>query len=88
MTAVGMERREMPHESSLIVHQLHEPHMADKNDEKNNHDSWAAIPGLFLDAPKLGCFVFAFGAFQHACLCVSLSSRRPGCSNISTHTKV
>lgn len=57
MMAVWMERREMLHESSLIVHQLHEPHMADKNDEKNNDDSWAANPGLFLDAPKLGCFV-------------------------------
>lgn len=55
--AVWMERREMLHESSLIVHQLHEPHMADKNDEKNNDDSWAANSGLFLDAPKLGCFV-------------------------------
>lgn len=67
--AVWMERREMLHESSLIVHQLHEPHMADKNDEKNNDNSWAANPGLFLDASKLGCFVFAIGAFQYVCLC-------------------
>lgn len=68
--AVWMGRREMLHESSLIVHQLHEPHMADKNDEKNNDDSWAASPGLFLDAPKLGCFVFAIGVFQYVSLCV------------------
>lgn len=68
--AVWMGRREMLHESSLIVHQLHEPYMADKNDEKNNDDSWAASPGLFLDAPKLGCFVFAIGVFQYVSLCV------------------
>lgn len=78
----------MLHESSLIVHQLHEPHMADKNDEKNNDDSWAANPGLFLDAPKLGCFVSAIGVFQYVCLCVSLSSRRPGCNNIGAHKGV
>lgn len=66
--AVWMERREMLHESSLIVHQLPEPHMADKNDEKNKDDSWAANLGLFLDAPKLGGFVFG-----------SVSERLPVC---------
>lgn len=67
--AVWMKRREMLHESGLTVHQLHEPHMADKNDEKNNDDSWAANPELYLDPnpfPKLGCF----GVFQCVCLCV------------------
>lgn len=53
MMAVWMERREKLHESGLTVHQLHEPHTADKNDEKNNDDSWAANPGLFLDTQSL-----------------------------------
>lgn len=79
---------EMLHESSLIVHQLHESHMADKNDENHTDDSWAANPGLFLDAPKPGCFAIAIGVFRSVCLCVSLSSRRPGCSNINTHKGV
>lgn len=85
--AVWMERCEMLHESNLIVHQLYEPHMADKNDEKNNDASWAASPELFLDASKLGCFVFAIGVFQYSA-CVFLSSRRPGCSKSSAHRGV
>lgn len=48
--SVSMGRRGKLHESSLSVHQLNEPHTADKDDEKNNDDSRGANRVLFLDA--------------------------------------
>lgn len=48
--SVSMERRGKLHESGLSVHQLNEPHTADKDDEKNNDDSRGANRVLFLDA--------------------------------------
>ncbi len=50
---VSMGRREKLHESGLTVHQLNEPHTADKDDERNNDDSGGANRGLFLDAFSL-----------------------------------
>ena len=41
------------HESGFTVHQLNEPHTADKDDERNNDDSGGANRGLFLDAFSL-----------------------------------
>lgn len=41
------------HERGLTVHQLNEPHSADKDDERNNDDSGGANRGLFLDAFSL-----------------------------------
>lgn len=69
------------HESCLTVHQLHEPRTADKNDEKNNGDSWAANRGLFLATLSLPALFFAIGMVQGVCPCVSFSSRGRGCSN-------
>lgn len=51
--SVSMERRGKLHESGLSVHQLNEPHTADKDDEKNNDDSKGANRVLFLDAVSL-----------------------------------
>lgn len=48
--SVLMGRRGKLHESVLTVHQLNEPHTADKDDERNNDDSGGANGGLFLDA--------------------------------------
>lgn len=69
-----MERREKLHESILTVHQRHEPHMADKNDEKKNDDSWAANPGLFLVTLNLPALSLPKECFR-------TSSHGPVCSN-------
>lgn len=45
-----MGRRVKLHKSDLTVHQLNEPHTADKDDERNNDDSGGANRVLFLDA--------------------------------------
>lgn len=42
-----MGRRGKLHENSLTVHQLNEPHTADKNDGRNNDDSGGANRVLF-----------------------------------------
>lgn len=51
--SVSMGRRVKLHESSLTVHQLNEPHTADKDDERNSDDSGGANRNLFLDAFSL-----------------------------------
>lgn len=50
MMSVSMGRPGKLHESGLTVHQLNEPHTADKDDERNNDDSGGANGVLFLDA--------------------------------------
>lgn len=63
MKSVSMVRQGKLHENGLTVHQLHEPHIADKDDQKNNDDSSGANRVLFLAASSLPALYE-----QHECL--------------------
>lgn len=56
--SVSMGRRGKLHERGLTVHQLNEPHTADKDDERNNDDSGGAnIGGAIFRCIQLACCV-------------------------------
>lgn len=87
---MSMGRRGKLHESGLTVHQLNEPHSADKDDERNNDDSGGANGLLFIDAFSCSVRLFVW-ASERSFTRTSLYMRRSfaqGCINPRVNVKI